>query len=205
MDRTRIAAFLCLAAGILGFGSGALLALMDPAVTEDRFSYPLDAGGFAAIQVWFTIQHLGLVAGLIVLARAKVLPDTPSARWGWVAAVAGMLGLALTEVIAIAAADAAVDSDIANVLGGLYGLTCTATGVGLVLAGTSIWRHATWTGWRQGVVLALGVWVFVPMFPALVVTPTDGARWAIGGWMLLFAALGGALLRPVPQAATRPA
>lgn len=42
---------------------------------------------------------------------------------------------------------------------------------------------------------SLSAWVFVPMFPALVL-PTDGARWALGGWVLLFAALGNALRRP---------
>ena len=83
-------------------------------------------------------------------------------------------------------------------LGGLYGLTCTALGVGLVILGVSIARAETWTGWRRWVVLTMGTWVFVPMFPALVVTPTDGARWAIGGWMLLFVALGAALLSGRP-------
>ena len=68
-----------------------------------------------------------------------------------------------------------------------------------------MWRAHAWEGWRRGVVLALGVWVFVPMFPALIVTPTDGARLAIGGWMLLFAALGVALLSPVRRAVPLPA
>jgi hypothetical protein len=68
-----------------------------------------------------------------------------------------------------------------------------------------MWRAQVWEGWRRGVVLALGVWVFVPMFPALIVTPTDGARLAIGGWMLLFAVLGVALLSPVRRAVALPA
>ena len=79
-------------------------------------------------------------------------------------------------------------------------------GVGLILAGASVVAGArSGTGWRRGVVLALGVWVFVPMFPALIVTPTDGARLAIGGWMLLFAVLGVALLSPVRRAVALPA
>ena len=145
------------------------------------------------------------MAGLLALRWAGVLPDTRPARWGWAAAVVGMAGLAVTEFVAIAAADSDVDSGIGGVLGGLYGVTCTAMGVGLTLAGISIWRAQVWEGWRRGVVLALGVWVFVPMFPALIVTPTDGARLAIGGWMLLFAALGVALLSPVRRAVALPA
>ena len=116
-----------------------------------------------------------------------------------------MAGLAVTEIVAIAAADADVDSGIAVALGGLYGVTCVAMGVGLIMAGASVWRAQVWEGWRRGVVLALGVWVFVPMFPALMVTPTDGARLAIGGWMLLFAALGVALLSPARRAVALPA
>ena len=47
--------------------------------------------------------------------------------------------------------------------------------------------------------MALGAWVFFPMIPALAMM-TDGARLAIAGWMLLFAALGAALmLNPSPS------
>ena len=205
MDRVRTAALLCLAAGVLGAASGLSLALVEPSVDVDRFSYPLSAGSFAAVQVWFGVHHLGLLAGLFALRWAGVLPDTRPARWGWAAAAVGMAGLAVTEIVAIAAADSDVDSGIGAVLGGLYGVTCTAMGVGLTLAGVSVWRAKVWEGWRRGIVLALGVWVFVPMFPALVVTPTDGARLAIGAWMLLFAALGVALLSPVRRAVALPA
>ena len=123
-------------------------------------------------------------------------PATRTATAGWWAATAGMALLAVTEVVAISAARATVDSGTAGLLGGLYGLSCTLLGVGLVAAGVAVWRAHRWTGWRRGVVLLAGVWVFVPMFPALALTPTDGARLAIGAWMLLFALLGIALLTP---------
>lgn len=205
MNRARTAAILCLAAGILGAASGLALALVDPSVDIDRFSYPLSAGDFTAVQVWFGVHHLGLLAGLLAIRWAGALPQTRPARWGWWVSVAGMAGLTLTELVAIAAADADYDSGIGGALGGLYGLTCTAMGAGLLMVGVAMWRAHTWEGWRRGVVLALGVWVFVPMFPALAVTPTDGARLAIAGWMLLFAALGVALLSPVRRAVPLPA
>ena len=201
----RRAALLCVAAGILGAASGLALAMVEPSVDSDRFSYPLSAEAFTWVQVWFGVHHLGLLAGLLAIRWAGALPDTRPARWGWAAAVVGMAGLAVTEIVAIAAADADVDSGIGAMLGGLYGITCVAMGVGLVLAGASMWRARVWEGWRRGVVLALGVWVFVPMFPALIVTPTDGARLAIGGWMLLFVGLGVALLSPVRRAVALPA
>ena len=205
MNRIRTAAFLCLAAGVLGAASGLALALVEPSVDTDRFSYPLSTASFAAVQAWFGVHHLGLVAGLLALRWAGALPDTRPARWGWASAVVGMTGLSLTEFVAIAGADADADSGVVSVLGGLYGVTCVAMGVGLMMAGASQWRARVWDGWRRGVVLALGVWVFVPMFPALVVTPTDGARLAIAGWMLLFAVLGLALLNPVRRAVALPA
>jgi hypothetical protein len=192
----RVAAWLCMTAGVLGAASGLFLALVEPQVVVDRFSYPLSADDFTWVQVWFAVHHLGLLAGIVALRPAGVLPDSRPARWGWWAAALGMAGLAVTEVVAIAARDDMVDSSVAGVLGGLYGLDCVALGVGLTTVGASMWRSQAWEGWRRGVVLALGVWVFVPLFPALVVTPTDGARLAIGGWMLLFAALGVALLSP---------
>jgi hypothetical protein len=48
------------------------------------------------------------------------------------------------------------------------------------------------------VLLTLGVYVFVPLFPA-VIGPMVQGRIAIGVWMLLFAALGIALVRAAPD------
>lgn len=199
---TRHAPALCLAAGVLGVAGGAWLALVEPAVGEDAFSYPLTAGGFVVAQLWFTVHHLGLLAGLVALRHTDALPAGRRASRGLRLAVAGMVGLTVTELVAALAADTTVDSALAGAVGALYGVTCLALGVGLVMAGNAIARGRTWTGWRRWVVLALGVWVFVPMFPALVLTPTDGSRWAIAGWMALFAALGLALRDARPARST---
>jgi hypothetical protein len=110
-----------------------------------------------------------------------------------------MVGLAAMEVVAITARDVAVDSTTATIVGAGYGVVSFALGVTLVAAGIAIVRAGVWQRWRRWVVLASGVWVFFPMFPALA-TMTDGARLAIAGWMLLFAALGAALMRnPSPN------
>ena len=50
-------------------------------------------------------------------------------------------------------------------------------------------RVRIWQGWSRFVPLGLGVWVFVPMLPALA-GPFVAARLAITGWMRLFALLG---------------
>ncbi len=183
---------LCMAAGILGAASGILLAGYPAQVSEDMFSYPLTAGGFTVIQIWFFVQHLGLLAGIAALARAAVMAQGRSARWGSGLAVAGMALLAVTELIAITARNSTYPGDGTGTLDALYGVSSVAVGVGLILAGIAVRRRGLWTGWRGVVVLVAGIFVFVPMMPALM-GPFILARLAITVWMLLFAALGYAL------------
>lgn len=183
---------LCLAAGILGAVSGIFLAVYPAQVPEDMFSYPLTAGGFAVLQVWFFVQHLGLLAGIAALARAAVMAKGRSAGWGTGLAVSGMALLAVTELIAITARHSSYPGDRTGMLDALYGASSVAVGVGLILAGIAVRKGGRWTGWRGRVVLVAGIFVFVPMVPALM-GPFLLARVAITVWMLLFAALGYAL------------
>ena len=189
----RRAGAICLAAGLAGAASGLYLALMEPDVGTDRFSYPQGAGEFLTIQVFFVIQHLGLLAGLVALARTGAVPRTRLGVFGTRGAIAGMAGLTVMEAVAITARDVAMDSSTAAAVGAGYGVVSLVQGVSLVAAGIAVVRAGVWQGWRRWVVLALGVWVFFPMIPALAVL-TDGARLAITGWMLLFSALGAALM-----------
>lgn len=184
----------CFAAGLAGAAGGIYLAVMQPDVGTGRFSYPQGAGEFATIQVWFVVQHLGLLLGLLALSWAGVVPRTRFGRLGFAATVASMLALTVMEAVAILARDVAVDSTTAVVVGSLYGVVSFAFGVSLVALGIAIARDGVWQGWRRWLVLTMGIYVFVPMFPALA-TMTDGARLAIAGWMLLFAALGAAVMK----------
>jgi hypothetical protein len=184
----------CLAAGILGAASGIALAVYPAQVSEDMFSYPLAADGFTALQIWFVVQHVGLLAGIVALARAGVMAPGRSARWGTVLAAAGMALLAVTELIAIGARNSTYPGEGTGLLDALYGTSSVAVGVGLILAGIAVSRGGRWSGWRGAVVLVAGIFVFVPMMPALV-GPFILARLAITVWMLLFAALGYALWR----------
>jgi len=188
------AGVVCMAAGILGAVSGIFLAVYPGQVSEDMFSYPLTAGGFTVIQVWFFVQHLGLVAGIAALARAETMAPGRSARWGIGLAASGMALLAVTELIAITARNSTYPGDGTGLLDTLYGVSSLAVGVGLILAGIAVRRRGRWTGWRGLVVLVAGIFVFVPMTPALM-GPFVLARLAITVWMLLFAALGYALWR----------
>ena len=188
----RPAGAVCLASGILGAVSGVFLAVYPAQVSEDMFSYPLTAGGFTVIQVWFFVQHVGLIAGIAALAHAQTMTPGRSARWGTWLAISGMGLLAVTELIAIGARNSTYPGDGTGLLDVLYGVSSVATGLGLILAGIAVRRRGRWTGWRGLVVLVAGVFVFVPMVPALM-GPFVFARIAITVWMLLFAALGYAL------------
>ena len=188
----RRAGAVCLVAGVLGAGSGLYLAVADPRVPDSQFSYPLTAAGFVAIQLWFCVQHLGLLAGQVALRSSGVAGPGRAVAWGHGLGIAGMALLTLTELLAIAAADDPYPSSLTNVLDALYGVASLAIGVGLVIVGTAVRRVGAWTGWRAWLPLALGVWVFVPMTPAIMAGFLP-ARLAISAWMLLYAALGWAL------------
>lgn len=186
------AGVVCVAAGVLGAVSGVFMAVYPGEVPEDMYSYPLTADGFTAIQIWFFIQHLGLIAGLAALTRTEAMAPGWIARWGTGLAVSGMALLAVTELVAITARNTTYPGDGTGLLDGLYGVSSLAIGVGLILAGIAVRRRGNWTGWRGLVVLVAGIFVFVPMTPALM-GPFVLARLAITVWMLLFAALGYAL------------
>ena len=73
----------------------------------------------------------------------------------------------------------------------LAGLGLTLAGIALLRRGRAVWTEARWMPW---LVLMLGVYVFFPLSPAISGSFAAG-RLAIGGWMLLYAALGYGLMR----------
>jgi hypothetical protein len=186
--------WICLIAGFLGAASGIYLIAVSPAVGDDQWSYPFTPTGFAWIQIWFVIQHLGLILGLLAVWSAGVVGRSGLGRSGHVLAVGGMLGLTLTELVAIVARHDDMETTRVAVLGAVYGVVSVAAGIGLVLEGIAARREGVWDGWQRWLLLVSGVWVFVPMIPALALSFL-GARLAITGWMLLFAAIGWALVQ----------
>lgn len=188
----RTTGTLCLVAGLLGAASGLVLLGVSPAVAESRYSYPFAAGAFVAIQAWFVIQHLGLLAGQWGLAASRAAGQGRHVRWAHWVGLAGMALLSFTELLAIAAANDQYPSPLTNVLDGLYGISCVDVGVGMTVVGVGVVRHGVWTSWRRWTPLAIGAWVFVPMTPSIMVGYVP-ARVTITIWMLLYAALGWAL------------
>jgi hypothetical protein len=106
-----------------------------------------------------------------------------------VVAMLGTVALIACEFFATTAAHALVGSPDANAVDNAYGIPMVLIGIGLVLAGIKpVLSSGRWMP------LVLGVYVFVPLFPA-VFGPMVLGRLAIGVWMLLFAVLGVALIR----------
>jgi hypothetical protein len=188
---------LCLVGGLLGAAQAATLLVWPEQVSESMFRYPMSRGWFVAAQLSFAAQHLLLLVGIVALLRAEVLHRSPTARVAVRAAGVGMALLAILEVVAISAVDDEAHSSRGDLVTNLYGVPVLLMGTSLVVAGiVAVRRRERWTGaaWLPWLVLALGVYVFVPLSPAIMGSFVAG-RLGIGGWMALFAVLGYGLTR----------
>lgn len=193
-SRIRTYGRICLWAALLGAASGVFMAVVPPSVGPERFSYPFDASGHTWIQAWFAVQHIGLILGLVALLASGAIGASRYGRAGLYIALAGLALLTAAELWAIQFTLADLDSPQLAPLNATYGVASMLAGAGLVVAGIAAVRSRHWQGWERYLPLALGLYVFVPMTPAIM-GPYLAARLAITGWMLLFAALGWVLAR----------
>ena len=165
-----------------------------PMVGPDRFSYPFSPGWHIVAEVFFALQHLTLLAGVVGLAAYCGRYGSRLVRAGLVVTGLGVVTLVGCEVLAATAAYEPSDSPWAMTVGSSYGVAMLLIGVGLVIAGLVIARRRMLTGWARWITLATGGYVFVILFPA-VFGPNVAGRLAIGGWMLAWAAVGWAVAR----------
>jgi hypothetical protein len=192
-SRIEWAGIACLIGGLLGAAGGFYLALRTPVVGEEMWSYPQGPGEFATTQVFFAITHVGMILGLLALRWCGAVPPSRLGRVGHVVAVAGMVALTVTELLAIIPAREATDSAAAGMIVAIYSIGTILIGLGMIAAGIAA-RDGTWSGWQRWLPLVMGVWLFVPTMPALALEG-DVARISLGIWALLFAALGWVLWR----------
>ena len=194
----RLAA-VCVVAALMGALSAAAMLAWPPMVAEDRFSYPFDAAWHIVFQLFFAVQHLGLLAGIVALGHESRRRPGRATRAGVVVAAVGMVVLTAAELLSVAAARSEAGSARADLAEGAYGPAMILIGIGFLVAGVGVARGRLLPGWGRWVPLALGGYVFVVLFPA-VFGPMVLGRLAIGAWMLGFAALGVALHRTIPAA-----
>jgi hypothetical protein len=186
-------------AGIVGAGAAVALILIPPAVAPDRFSFPFTETGFVIIQSAFFVHHLLVVWGLLAFWRCGYAGRGALAMTGGLAATASLGALAVQELVSISAAGAAYPSATTNMIEAVYGMISLASGVGLLLLGVATARARVLPGIDRFIPLLLGIFVFVPLTPAIF-GPFVLARLAIGTWLLLFAWLGVAMVRHAKSA-----
>lgn len=189
----QLSGMLCLVAGVLGAASGLVMVAVAPAVPEGRYSYPFESGVFIAIQTWFFVQHLGLLAGQWGLRVGGAAGTGRLVRWAHWVGLAGMALLSVTELLAISAAWDPYPSARTNILDAFYGISVIGIGVGMTAVGVGVIRQRRWLSWHRSVPVAIGIWAFIPMTPAIAAGYLP-ARLSITGWMMLYASLGWVLL-----------
>jgi hypothetical protein len=176
-------------ASVVGAASAVVLIAWEPQVGDERFSYPLDATAYTVAQVFFAVQHVAMLPlFLAVLVLARRHSSRALVIGGWIALV-GQVLLTVMELVAIAARDSLMTDSTGSLIGGLYSVPMILLGVGPLVAGWGALRTSLFDGPARWLLLALGVYVFVVMFPA-VFGPMVAGRIAIGVWLLGFAWLG---------------
>jgi hypothetical protein len=194
VSRLRAYGLVGAVASLVGAACAVAIIAWDPMVDEDRFSYPFDATSYAIAQSFFALQHLAMLPlflGLLILERQQ---RSRALRIGTWVALAGLVMLTVMEVVAISARNAAIDDSTGTLVGTLYSLPMLLLGVGPLVAGIGALRVGLFDGPARWLLLALGVYVFVVMFPA-VFGPMVAGRVAIGVWLLGYAWLGLELTR----------
>jgi hypothetical protein len=194
--RVRVGALgrITVVAGVAGAVSALVIVLWPDQVTDRHYSYPFSAEWYVAAQVFFAVQHLGLLAGIAGLTCLAWSRSSRTTRTGLALTTAGLVGLTACELFAITAAHALVDTARADAVDNAYSVPMIVIGAGMMVAGTGLALRPVLTGAGRWWLLALGVYLLVVMFPA-VFGPMVAGRIAIGVWMLMFAGLGLSLVR----------
>ncbi|MEZ3160072.1 hypothetical protein AB1K54_05915 [Microbacterium sp. BWT-B31] len=190
----RIGGWAAAVAGITGALGAAFLLAVPPAVPPDVFNYPLSPAAFVVVQAVFAAHHLLTAFALWAFWRAGLAGRGRFADLSGWSAVVVMALLGVWELVVIVGNGHPIPSEQLAWIDAGYGTLSLLSGITLVLLGVAAARARVLTGPSRWIALAMGVWVFVPMLPALFASFLLG-RIVIGLWLLLFAALGWAMLR----------
>ena len=183
----------CAATGLAGALSAAVLLAWPAQVAKGPVRYPFTRDGFLVAQAFFFVHHWGLMIGVAALAVSGAVGAGRLARAGGWLALVGLAVLDASELLAMHYANHSMDAANKGLMGTAYGVSSTVVGLGMLAAGVGVLRAGRWQGWHRWIPLAIGVTEFVVVTPGTLAGFT-AARLAIGSWMLLFGALGLALV-----------
>lgn len=174
--------------GIAGALSAVVLLFYPPVVPPEQFSYPFNGAGFTIAQIFFALQHVTMMAVILGLLLTPAA-GSRLARWGLSAGLTGLVLLAALELSVIPAAHAVSGEPLYGLVQSFFSIPTMLTGIGLAVGGIGVLRHGAWTGMKRFLPLVLGIYVFVPLIPAIM-GPHLAGRIGIGVWVLLFGQLG---------------
>lgn len=186
----------CIAASLVGIAQGAVVLAWPHQVDASRYSFPFTANGFVIAQATFFLQHLPLAVAVFAVATLPAVRRTKLAHRALVVATAGLGLLALMELAAMSAANTANNSRLGTTIDNLYGIPVLMVGTAALIAGVVLLRRHTLGRRLPWTLLALGVFVFIGLTPAIATDSFVAGRLAIMTWMVLFALLGRAMQRP---------
>jgi len=183
-------------AALAVIGNAALLAV-DPAVPDDKLSWPLSPHAYVLMQLFFALTQALMAVGLVGLVRSDVVGPGRGAR---VFGGLTVTGIALTvpgELVLILARGDDADAGSVGALSSVFGLGVLLADIGLIGLGVLAVRQRRWPLAWAALPLVLGV------FQLFVVTPVSISQGftsvasfvAIGISDLLTALIGVALLR----------
>lgn len=195
--RRLLAGRMCFWGGIVGLVQAIVVLAWPSPVGTNRYSSPFHPTGFTIAQLTFCLQHIALAAGLWAVLQVPAIRTKRISRIGAITALTGMVLLAAQELVAISAAHLSANSSPATVIDSLYTVPIFLTAIGCLVTGLSTRSRPSRSalGWLPTLLVVIGVYAFVPLTPAIA-GPEALGRIAIGGWMLLFAALGWTLTNP---------
>lgn len=157
-QRAAVSAFIAGAAGTTIAGTLVqILIIPNTEVSDDRWSYPWEAGPFVAISLAYAFLHLLVAAGLVAFGRIGVAGASRSARGGIALTVAGTLTLTAGEFAGLAIRNERTGDTTAQVVGAVFGLGVVLSAVGLILVGIATLRAHIWQDWRRYTPLATGI------------------------------------------------
>jgi hypothetical protein len=184
---------LAVVVGVVGLLLGVSQLVLPPMVPADQYSAPLTPMLATIVAIVLFLHHVALVP--LVLLVARYAAPTGLGRTGAAIASVGLVGIAVAELVAVAAAHERGTTPITDLVDTGYAVPTVLLGLGEVLLGVAVVRAARWKGWARGLPLIAGVFVFVPLvFPSLIIG-APLSMIALSVWSLLYSALGVALLR----------